>query len=224
MSLQRLFIVVALGGFIFSTPPYSHSYADYGGNKLEFVSPESLAEQAEPPMDIHAVYPPPSAVNYVPDSSSAASYKLGSGDKIKVTIYGEPNLSGTYRVNEEGYISFPLVDEVKVKDFTIIEVRHSLHSKLSDGFLIDPNIAIEVAEFRPIYVMGEINNPGSYDFRTDMSVRNAVAIAGGFTYRADKKKIKVTRQLEDDEKIHIVLSKDDKIHPGDVILVKERFF
>jgi polysaccharide export outer membrane protein len=155
---------------------------------------------------------------------SGASYRLGSGDKIKITIYGEPNLSGTYLVNEEGYISFPLVEEVSVKDLTIIEARRILHAKLSDGYLIDPNIAIEVAEFRPIYVMGEVRNPGSFDFRTDMSVRNAVAIAGGFTYRANQKKIKVTRQLKGDDKAHIVLGKDDNVQPGDVILVEERFF
>jgi len=186
------------------------------------VSPESLTEQSSPPLDIHApVAPPPE--DFVIDKSGA-SYRLGSGDKIKITIYGEPNLSDTYLVNEEGYISFPLVEEVSVKDLTIIEARQSLHAKLSDGYLIEPNIAIEVAEFRPIYVMGEVRNPGSFAFRTDMSVRNAVAIAGGFTYRANQGKIKVTRQLQGDDKVHIVVGKDDNVQPGDVILVEERFF
>lgn len=223
MSLNRFIIFVFIAGFIILPLSYGNSFAQYEENKLEIVSPESLSEHGAPPLDVHAPVVNEKMQPLITDNSGA-SYRLGSGDKIKITIYGEPNLSGTYLVNEEGYISFPLIEEVKVKDMTVVEVRHSLNAKLSDGFLIDPNIAIEVAEFRPIYVMGEVRNPGSFDFRTDMSIRNAVAIAGGFTYRAKQSKIKVTRQLQGDEKIHIFLGKDDNVQPGDVILVEERFF
>lgn len=223
MPLKRLLIIVALGGAILTLLPYGSSHADYDKGGLEFVTPESLAEQAAPSVDDDSNNKPKASFVYAPEKSGA-SYRLGSGDKIKITVYGEPGLSDTYLVNEEGYISFPLVNEVRVKDLTIIEARRILYARLSNGFLIDPNIAIEVAEFRPIYVMGEVRDPGSYDFRTDMSVRNAVAIAGGFTYRANQEEIKVTRQLQDNKKTHIILGKDDKIHPGDVILIKERFF
>ena len=223
MSLKRLSIILALGFFVIPLLTYGYSHADYDQGKLEFVSPESLMKKSEAPVDIHVEKIDTLSVMQAQDNTGA-SYKLGSGDKLKITVFGEPGLSDTYLVNEEGYISFPLVNEVRVKDLTIIEVRRILHAKLSDGFLIDPNIAIEVAEFRPIYIMGEVKDPGSYDFRTDMSVRNAVAIAGGFTYRANQKDISVTRQLKDDEKIKIILNEDDKIHPGDVILVEERFF
>lgn len=157
-------------------------------------------------------------------STVMASYLLGSGDKIKVTVFGEPDLSSTYLVNEEGFISMPLIGEVDVKDKTIFSVKDMIVLRLQDGYLKHPSVAMEVAEFRPIYIMGEIRSPGRYNFVTDMTIRNAVAIAGGFTYRANERRITITRGKNGTEDVKIELGPDDKVHPGDIILVKERFF
>lgn len=153
-----------------------------------------------------------------------ASYRLGSGDKIKVTVFGEDDLSGVYLVNEDGFISFPLIEEVPVKDRNVVEVRKILSDKLSDGYLVAPSIAIEIAEFRPVYVMGEVRIPGRYAFTADMSVRNVVAVAGGFTYRAAENDVTVTRQSADGQEVRMRLDMDERLQPGDVIVVRERFF
>ena len=154
-----------------------------------------------------------------------ASYKLGSGDKVKITVFGEEDLSGTYLVNEEGYIFMPLIGEISAQGLTIENVSNDIRNKLLDGYLKDPSIALEIASFRPIYVMGEVREPGSYNFVTDMSIRNAVAIAGGFTYRANQKKIEILRETAQDETVRYEdLAPDQKIEPGDIIIIKERFF
>lgn len=226
---------------------YGHSYAGYEDHGLEIISPEELRrdlaadsvveqgtetiennEKTAPsdvrtPLNVHAVNGTKAIVSD-DKSTQNASYKLGSGDKIKVTVYGENDLSATYLVNEEGYISFPLINEIKVKNKTIFDVKDLLVAALSNGYLIDPSISIEVAEFRPIYVMGEIKSPGSYNFVADMSVRNAIALAGGFTYRAKQDDILITREIIGKGKQQIELGPDDKVLPGDVIQVEERFF
>lgn len=167
--------------------------------------------------------PPPSPLPTT--DKIMASYRLGSGDKIKITVFDEKELSGTYLVNEEGFISFPLIGSVHVLDKTIQDVKIIMNEKLSDGYLIDPSIAIEVEEFRPIYVMGEVRNPGKFAFMTDMTVRNAVAIAGGFTYRAKQDSVRILRGMNKNS-IHEIegVKPDSKIKPGDTILIKERFF
>lgn len=157
--------------------------------------------------------------------SPRASYILGSGDTITIRVFGEKDLSGNYLINEEGYIFMPLIGEIDSKGKTIDDVANIIETKLKDGFLKDPSVGIEIANFRPIYVMGEVRNPGSYNFVTDMTIRNAAAIAGGFTYRANQKEMNVLREGADDTTIRIEdVPPDQKIAPGDIILIKERFF
>tara|TARA_B100000085_G_scaffold247292_1_gene241569 strand:- start:135 stop:890 length:756 start_codon:yes stop_codon:yes gene_type:complete len=251
MTAYRSFIIALLGAIFLLASFYGHSYAGYEDHGLEIISPEELKRDlaadavAEPgaesfknhektapstapsdvraPLNVHAVNGTKAIVSDE-KSTQNASYKLGSGDKIKITVYGENDLSATYLVNEEGYISFPLINEIKVKNKTIFDVKDLLVAALSKGYLIDPSISIEVAEFRPIYVMGEIKSPGSYNFVADMSVRNAIALAGGFTYRVKQDDILITREIMGKGKQQIELGPDDRVLPGDVIQVEERFF
>ncbi|MFP4313761.1 MAG: polysaccharide biosynthesis/export family protein [Alphaproteobacteria bacterium] len=169
----------------------------------------------------------PTAETSVPVTQTPriARYQLGKGDKIKVTVFGENDLSGTFLINEEGYVSLPLIGEFAVSGLTVQDVKGIIDDKLSDGYLVDPSIAIEVAEFRPIYVMGEVSSPGEYDFRTDMTVRNAVAMAGGFTYRAKQDNVKILRETSKNVIFEIQgVGPDVRIAPGDTIMIKERFF
>ncbi len=213
--------------------------AGYGDNRLEIISPDDLEQshaikpkKDEAPLLLHEEHIPYVQVRDTPHVTplvravpqNMASYLLGSGDKVKITVFGEASLSDTYLVNEEGFISMPLIGEVSVKGKTIFAAKAIIVSQLKDGYLNQPSVSIEVAEFRPIYIMGEIKLPGSYNFVTDMNIRNAVAIAGGFTYRANDDKIVVTRENESGDKYQIKLKPEDRVHPGDIILVKERFF
>jgi len=151
------------------------------------------------------------------------AYKLGPGDVLKVTVYGEPDLTNTYRVSQDGYIAVPLVGDLKAAGLSIAGLEQSLAHRLSEGYLKDPTVSIEMTTARPFFILGEVRLPGSYDYLSDMSVLNAVAVAGGFTYRANKKEVELLRPSEGEDTYQKV-SVSEKILPGDIVLIKERFF
>lgn len=213
--------------------PFKDAYAEAAVLPLDIMSPSALeasvSDKGQEPLALEpdaagqvAAIAPVEAGVFHEDLMS--SYALGAGDKLKITVFGEADLSGTFLVNEEGFISMPLIGGIKAKGMTITAVRNDITEKLADGYLVNPSVAIEVAEFRPVYVMGEVKLPGSYSFVADMSVRNAVAIAGGFTYRANQKSITVMRQDDQGQSYKTELGPDDKMLPGDIITIRERFF
>ncbi len=148
-----------------------------------------------------------------------ASFILGPEDVLGIVVYGEKDLSGDYRVGPSGGISVPLIGEVQVGGLTPRAAEELIAGKLADGYLVDPSVSIQVAEARPFYIMGEVKNPGSYKYAANMTALSAVAMAGGFTYRARESAVHVTRNGAE-EKIAV----GEKILPGDVITVDERFF
>ncbi len=151
------------------------------------------------------------------------TYQLGNGDKIKVTVFGESELSGTFVVDRSGSIAMPLVGEVRVGGQDLRAAEELVVTELQKGFLKQPRVNIEVLNFRPFYILGEVKEPGSYAYVDGMSIIEAVAVAGGFTYRAKKQQVSVTR-VADRSKKESKLSIDAKVLPGDVIKVEERFF
>lgn len=164
-----------------------------------------------------------------PSGQSAAlkaddSYRLGSGDRVRVTVYGQPELTGEYAVDGSGQMSYPLVGQIRAGGLTAHELEQALIGKLSPGYLKNPSISVEVLTFRPFYIVGEVRAPGSYPFVSGMSVLNAVALAGGFTYRARENSFYVTRTAEDGSKNKITAGADATILPGDIITVRERYF
>lgn len=151
-------------------------------------------------------------------------YILGAGDKLKITVFGEESLSGNFTVNDAGQISYPLIGEVDVKNLNVLEVKEAITGRLQQGYLKDPNIAIEVLEFRPFYITGEIRSPGGYSYVADMSVMNAIILAGGFTFRAEQDEVEILRNTASGTLMLKDVETDQKVLPGDIILVKERFF
>lgn len=151
------------------------------------------------------------------------SYRLGAGDEIKVTVYGEPELSGAFVVDGEGQIAMSLIGQVKVGNLTLAETSSSLESRLKDGWLRDPKVATELVKGRPYYILGEVNKPGEYPFVSGLTVMNAIASAGDFTYRADKNRILIKRKDSPNEE-EVVLTPTTAVQPGDTIRVRERFF
>jgi len=151
-------------------------------------------------------------------------YRIGQGDKVTITVYGEDDLSDTYAVGNTGMLSFPLIGQVTVDGLTLGELETTLQQHLSKGFLKDPSVNAEIAEYRPFYILGEVREPGSYNYVGDMNILNAVALAGGFTYRADKEAIEILRKKTGGSKLLREQDGSEFVKPGDIILVKERFF
>jgi protein involved in polysaccharide export with SLBB domain len=156
----------------------------------------------------------------IPDISS---YKLGPGDALRVTVFRHEDLSGQFTLDGEGYFAMPLVGEILGGGRTARQLEDDVEVALkSGGYLIEPQVSIEVLNYRPFYIIGEVNNPGSFAYVNGMTVINAVALAGGFTYRADQGDIVISRGGSSGPEIEGAL--DTKVLPGDIIEVQERFF
>jgi len=152
-----------------------------------------------------------------------ADYRLGAGDKISITVFDQAELSGEYTVNGSGRFVMPFIDKVQAEGLTIPELSDLIISKLKPDYLINPRVSIQVLNFRPFYIIGEIGGPGSYPYIEGMTYLNAVAIAGGFTYRAKKKYVLVKRKENQDGK-EVKLKLTEEVRPGDIIRVAERLF
>jgi protein involved in polysaccharide export with SLBB domain len=150
-------------------------------------------------------------------------YRLGIGDKLKVSVYGEQDLSGTFEVNASGNVPMPLIGEIPAKGRPITEFREAVARKLSEGYLKAPKVSIEILNYRPIYVHGEVRNGGEFAFKTGLKLRDAVAAAGGYTYRAQQSWLLLIREGQS-APARVPLPSDLDVLPGDNIQVPERFF
>lgn len=150
-------------------------------------------------------------------------YTLGIGDKIHVIVFDQDNLTGDYMVEPNGKISLPLVNEVDAAGFTTDELEAAIADKLSPEYLVNPQVSIEVTNYRSIFVLGEVQQPGKYEYAPNMTVLQAVAVAGGYTYRADEDGGEVTRHVKEGLSVFDV---DEKamLKPGDTIMIKRRWF
>ena len=145
-------------------------------------------------------------------------YRLGAGDKVRVTVFDEADLSGEFELDGAGAFSAPLIGAVNAMNLSPRQLERTLEAKLGDGWLIRPIVSIEVLSYRPFYIMGEVNAPGSYPYRAGLTVLNAAALAGGFTFRADEDDIEISRG-EDGARAELEAGIDTLVRPGDVIRV-----
>lgn len=152
------------------------------------------------------------------------SYRLGAEDEVNIQIFGEAELSSKYKLQNSGAVSMPLIGEVTLSGCTLKQAEQLLYIKFTDGYLVNPSIVLSVSKHRPFYIIGEVREPGRYDYIVDMNVLQAVAIAGGFTYRANKKQAKILTGYQNNKPIYANLLVEKEIQPGDVIFIKERFF
>ena len=157
-------------------------------------------------------------------SLQGAAYTVGQGDRIQVRVFGEPTLSGEYSVDGAGAISMPLLRSVQVAGLTTRRVEQRIAAKLRKKFLRNPNVSVEIRTYRPFYILGEVNRSGQYPYVDGMSVQTAVAIAGGFTPRARRSRVKVTRRYAKNTTRTLSLRSSARLYPGDTIVVEERFF
>jgi polysaccharide export outer membrane protein len=155
-------------------------------------------------------------------AAPAQGYRLGTGDKIRVTVYGETDLSGEFVVDGSGYVRLPLIGQVMAAGRDIHEFEGDVAAKLSEGYLRSPRVSAEVVNYRPFFILGEVNKPGEYPYVNGMNVVTAVALAGGYTYRADEDDVYIRRGGRAEEEFPA--DERTAVMPGDIIRVTERFF
>jgi polysaccharide export outer membrane protein len=150
-------------------------------------------------------------------------YRLDAGDRMRVTVFEQDELTNTYTVDKAGYIAFPLVGSVAARGRTIKEIEGDIASKLSEGFIRSPDVSVEVDRYRPIFVMGEVGSSGQYTYVPGMTVQNAIAVAGGFSPRAYQTDVDITRQING-KVLTGRVPITDPLMPSDTIFVRERLF
>ena len=152
------------------------------------------------------------------------AYRLGPGDAVRLITFGEDTLTGEFRVSDSGTIALPLLGSVPAAGLS----PDALAAKVADGlqqgnFLRSPSVSAEIVKYRPIFVLGEVSKPGQYPYQPGMTVVTAVAVAGGFTYRAVNDYASVVRTL-DGSAVEGKATRQSFVQPGDVITVFERRF
>ena len=158
-----------------------------------------------------------------PPPFQPSEYVLGSGDKVRVTVYGEESLSGQFLIAGTGFVSIPLVGEVQAAGLSLRDFQGAVEQSLRNGYLKDPRVSAEVLNYRPFYIMGEVEKPGQYPYTSGLTVLNAVATAGGFTYRANQKRVFIKR-MNDQAERPFPLTGAIEVAPGDTIRITERLF
>jgi protein involved in polysaccharide export with SLBB domain len=150
-------------------------------------------------------------------------YKLGTGDQLQVSVFGQPDLSGKFEVDGNGNITLPLIGPEKAEGKTVNEVQQSVTTEFNKSFLVNAKVSVQVLNYRPFYILGEIGKPGSYPYVSGLTIRQAVAIAGGFTRRARESPLRVIRAGKDSADAEDAMP-DDPVLPGDTINVDRRIF
>ena len=157
---------------------------------------------------------------YAPDT---APYTLDSGDKLRVVVFGQDGISGSYLVDAGGNVTLPLIGSVPARGATTKALSHLIAERLKQGYVRQPHVTVSIDQYRPFFILGEVTTPGQYPYVANMTVENAVAIAGGFSPRAYKGKVKVTRNI-DGHQVQKEVPFSYRLKPGDTVMVEERWF
>ena len=156
--------------------------------------------------------------------SPGDSNKLGPNDRLKITVFGQPTLTGEYTLDGNGVLAFPLIGNVPANGSTTSELQQKIAAKLSPDYMVNPNVSAEIVNRRPFYVIGEVLKPGNYPYVTDMTAVNAIAMAGGFTRRARKNDFYIRRLDKDGKMVRIEANAGTILQAGDTLEVRERLF
>ena len=199
-----------------------------GPRPIAYEQPPAAAQSMPAPV-------PPPVVTAPPDAAMAQApaagepgmeepaYLLDSGDKLRVVVFGQEGLSNSYSVDAAGFITMPLIGAVQAHGRSTTGLSRAIAEKLRNGYIREPHVAVEIEAYRPFFILGEVTAPGQYPYVANMSVETAIAIAGGFTPRAEKKTVEVSRATDGQlyrGKVPLAF----QIRPGDTVLVRERWF
>jgi polysaccharide export outer membrane protein len=180
-----------------------------------------LKYQPPPPAAGAAYAAAPSSYAYAPAAQPA--YTLDSGDKLRVVVFGQEGLTNSYIVDAGGNINMPLVGTLPARGVSTQQLASLITARLKQGYVREPHVSVEVETYRPFFILGEVNNPGQYPYVANMTAEAAVAIAGGFSPRASKSKIELTRNAPG-QQVHGQVPLNYPLRPGDTVVVKERWF
>jgi polysaccharide export outer membrane protein len=150
-------------------------------------------------------------------------YTLDAGDKLRIVVFGQAGISGDYLVDAGGQVTLPLVGSVPARGYTSRALAQMITERLKQGYVREPHVTVSVASYRPFFILGEVTTPGQYPYVPNMTAENAVAIAGGFSPRAKKGDVELTRN-RGGQQIHQQVPLGYPLQPGDTIVVGERWF
>ena len=156
-------------------------------------------------------------------SDSDGPYILDTGDRLRVFVYGQPNLSRLYAVDHTGMITVPLIGAVRARGLTTAALEGAIRSRLGARYVRDPQVTVDVQQNRPFFILGEVKNAGQYPYVSGMTIETAVAIAGGYSERASDRKFRLTRRINGLVE-QIEAPADHVVKPGDTVFVFERMF
>jgi len=186
------------------------------------LSPPSVPKQMPlaPAPRLSAALPP---ANATPPQPGSYEYVLGPADKLKLTVFGESDLSGDFTIDGAGFIRLPLIGEVHAAGFTSQQLEGAVANALSQGYLKAPRVAVEVSTYRPFYIIGAVNRPGQYPYVDHMNALNAIALAGGFNIQAVESVVFIRREGSNKEE-EVPVDRTTSIYPGDVVKVHTTIF
>ncbi len=153
-----------------------------------------------------------------------ADYRLGANDRVRIIVFGQPTLTGEFTLDGNGVLAFPLIGNVNAQGMTTGQLQQTIASRLDPDYLRNPSVSAEVITRRPFYVIGEVQKPGNYPYVTDMTALQAVAMAGGYTYRARQNNLYLKRLDANGRMVRVAATPETKIRPGDTVEIKERYF
>jgi polysaccharide export outer membrane protein len=168
---------------------------------------------------------PGAGLPVLPDNERAGTYRLGPEDQVRVTVFNDPRLTGEFRVTDAGTLALPLVGSIPAAGRTTTEVERAIEREMAQRNLFrDPSVAVQVVTYRPVFVLGQVERGGQFPYQPGMTALSAVAVAGGFNYRALRDYVGVTRIGEDGRPREFRANRQALLMPGDVVTVYERRF
>lgn len=158
-----------------------------------------------------------------PQARRPTVYRLGPGDKLRIIVFGHKDISGQFVIDGSGNIAMPLLGQFAAGGLTVTELEKGLQTALNKNYIVNPRVSVEVLNYRPFFILGEVNRPGSYPYITGITVLQAVALGGGYTRRARTSTAEVTR-VTPDGRVTLSLGPEAPVLPGDTIEVGRRLF
>ncbi len=213
-------------------PAYAQSYAPQPYAQQASSRQRDVQQQAYGARGYVLQYRPPPAARSAAYGAAAYGYAyapanqpytLDSGDKLRIVVFGQQGITGSYMVDAGGNISMPLIGSVPARGYTARQLSSMIVERLKQGYVREPHVTVEIEAYRPFFILGEVTTPGQYPYVANMTVENAIAIAGGFAPRADKRSVQLTRG-SNGQRYQGEVPLNYPLRPGDTVLVKERWF
>jgi polysaccharide export outer membrane protein len=206
-------VPVAVAPGIAAVPPSGIDHVVYGTAQGP-IAAQPLPTAARVPLVAPAAYAA---------TGDDGPYTLDSGDRLRIVVFGQEGLTNSYSVDASGHVAMPLIGSVLARGLTTDELSRRIADKLRQGYIREPHVAVEIEAYRPFFILGEVTAPGQYPYVANMTVETAVAIAGGFGPRGFRKTVTISRTLNG-QQMRMTVPVTCPVHPGDTIVVQERWF